>query len=281
MKNITKKSKIFAAKPFLIALPIIFSLGLAAYIYQKNNIQNTVLPVTVENQSQVLDQNNNFNPINNIGENSLQNKPIHPRIVIPNKPGNIKELITILAKKAGLNVDWKLKGYYNLSAQEISQYNNPIGLIITPITDMMTFYNKELKVKWILGNAGEPFPYPVNVMTLLCGNTLMFFELEIPSQISKLLERDDFKHCTVPNATVGSVINAADLKQFDFTQPPPFLKPYDANAPQPQAGADEKFKEVQIDSKFTNQKLTAPTLKWTIPENSQPIEFKPGQEFKK
>lgn len=272
MKNKSKKNNTrdkSYLKPLLVALPLILAMGLGGYLYI--NKKNQASKVTITATENNVEKANMKDVLSNNAANTKQVEPVNPRIVIPNKPGNIKEIITILSNKAGFQVDWKLKGYYNLSAEEIPLWNNPINLVLTPLTEYMTFKNKELMIYWSLGNPGEPFPYPVNVMTLLCGKTLMFFELEIPEQINKLLAKEDFKHCTIPNLA-DSLINNEDMQQFDFSKPPPFLKQYDPAAPQPQATENEKINPVQVDPKFSNQVQPIQAPPWAIPNNMQPVE---------
>lgn len=203
---------------------------------------------------------------------------LYPKIVIPNTPGNVKELLTILAQKSGLSIDWKLKGHYNLNAEEITQFNNPISLVLTPLTDLMTLNNKELSIKWKLGNPKEPFPYPVFVTTLICGKTIMLFELADPTQIQILLDRPDFKHCSKPANGILSPADFIDYSQFDFSKAPPFLQPYDAtqanaqNTPVAVDGAP--IITPKLDPKFTANNAI-PQQQWTLPANNQPIDYKP------
>ena len=255
----------------LLLVGLIFVTGLSTGVYfYRNKVSATQTPVATEQTSQP----SSSIPSQNTNNASVAASPMHPRITIPNKPGNVKELLTILANKSGLQIDWKLKGYYNLTAQEITQFNNPIGLVITPLTDMMTLHNKELKIKWTLGNEGEPFPYPTSVMSLICDKTLMLFELEDPTQIRVLLDRPDFKHCAVPDTMLGSTLVGPEMKNYDFSQPPPFLKPYDSQSSQPQSTDATKIMEAPINNQVANNPNSA-QFNWTTPQNGGQIEFVP------
>lgn len=234
-----------------------------------------------KNSKEKPPENNNTQQIQDILKSDpleeIDLNPTHPKVVIPQTTGNVKDLVTILAQKSGFAVDWKLKGHYSLTADEIRNFNNPISLVLTPLTDMMTLNNKELTVKWRLGNGKEPFPYPIYVTTLVCGKTIMLFELAEPKQVDILLKRPDFGHCVQPMNGVLSAVDFIDYSQFDFTKAPPFLKPFDPKDAQntiiPKADTNTEITTPQINTSSKNNSISQPN--WVIPADMQPIEVKP------
>lgn len=187
------------------------------------------------------------------GGASVAKPPIklRPRVIIPNTPGNIKNLLEKLAAKNGYIIDWRLKGYYNLDQKTLEQYNQPIGFTLPLITDLMTYANKTLKAYWPESNPGEPFPYPTDVGYFVCDKSIILFEMNNPQPnqpiqytVGELLKKPEYKKCFIPDVLLGMNINIptntnsgaitinpnielpkmVEPTQFDFSSPPPFVQ---------------------------------------------------------
>lgn len=216
------------------------------------------------------------------GGSSVVKPPIQlrPRVVIPDAPGNVKNLLEGLAKKYGYTIDWRLKGYYNLDKATLEQYNQPIGFTLPLLTDLMSYANKTMKAYWGESNPGETFPYPTDVGYFVCGKTIVLFEMNNPQPnlniqytVAELLKKPEYKQCFIPDVMLGMNVNISensqtgiisvdansqlpnvnDQKEFDFNSPPPFV--------------GNQNMGVQLDI----QKVMPEGMNWSIPKNQAPV----------
>lgn len=216
------------------------------------------------------------------GGSSVVQPPVQlrPRVIIPDAPGNVKNLLEGLAQKYGYTIDWRLKGYYNLDKATLEQYNQPIGFTLPLLTDLMSYANKTMKAYWGESNPGEIFPYPTDVGYFVCGKTIVLFEMNNPQPnlniqytVAELLKKPEYKQCFIPDVMLGMNVNISEnsptgmisvdansqlpnvneQKEFDFNSPPPFV--------------GNQNMGIQLDI----QKFMPEGMNWSIPQNQSPV----------
>jgi hypothetical protein len=213
---------------------------------QSNNVANSTI---IQQEQQIAKQN--LEITKQKGQDII--RQASPKVIIPNKPGNVKDLLTTLALKSGYQLNWQLKGYYNLDKKELMLYNQPIGLVLPTITEMMTFSNKTLKIHWDRGNQGEQFPYPLDVAYILCGKSIVLFETPDRNAIPTLLKNPNYSHCSIPSTSLGTETPIIDSSKLNFNEPPPFVN-----------GQTPGF-EIDINAFMPKD------VQWQSPSSKQPI----------
>lgn len=149
------------------------------------------------------------------------NTNLPPLQIATGEPGNLKEWITVQAKKQNLNVDWRLKGTYNLTEQEKSMYSQiNLGQVLNIITGNLSTNNFILFSQWQARTPDKPFPYPLGVFIAQCQNNLVLMELLGPAQFDEELKNGSLKGCSIPKADLGLNMSAPPVLPQEQTQPP-------------------------------------------------------------
>lgn len=200
---------------------------------QNNNSNNSQKQANTQQQThaqlnqQAIEQNIKTKQAS-IEQSQTVIKQIYPRITIPKQPGNIKTLLTQMSNNSGYQLDWRLQGYYNLEEKNLQSFiGQPLGISLMSLENLMTFANKNLRLHWNLSNPGENFPYPLEVASIICGKTILIFEMDNKRILPQLLTQKEYATCSIPDGTFDITLpkgaTAVDITQLDFSKPPPFV----------------------------------------------------------